>query len=118
MVPAGGDDGLEVEADLLPPVDEDAGALELVEHFQRHELCLEGGEQLVADLGHPLAAVARMLELGEVVPGDSPPGFEGVVVLDECAQQGRISFKRGLDGGPRVDGLAKGEVGGTLGLEE
>ena len=38
VVPAGGDDGLEVEADLLPPVDENAGALELVEHAQRHEL--------------------------------------------------------------------------------
>ena len=118
VVPAGGDDSLEVVADLLPPVDEDAGTLELVEHAQRHELGLEGGEQLVANLGHLLAAVARMLELGEVVPGDRPPGFEGVVVPGESAQQRRGRFERGPDGGPGVDGPAKGEVGGTLRLEE
>ena len=72
----------------------------------------------LADLGHLLAAVARMLELGEVVPGNRPPGFEGVVVPGESAQQRRGRFERGLDDGPGVDGLAKGEVGGTLGLEE
>ena len=68
VVPAGGDDGLEVVADLLPPVDENAGTLELVEHAQRHELCLEGGEKLVADLGHLLAAVARMSGVGRSRP--------------------------------------------------
>ena len=30
----------------------------------------------------------------------------------------RVRFQRGLDGGLGLDGLAKGEVGGTLGLEE
>ena len=118
MVPAGGDDSLEVVADLLPPVDEDAGTLELVEYAQRHECGLEGGDQLEADLGHLLAAVARILELGEVAPGNRPPGFESVLVPGESAQQRRGCFERGPDGGPGVDGLAKGEVGGTLGLEE
>ena len=44
VVPAGGHNGLEIVANLLPPVDEDAGTLKLVEHAQRHELGLEGGE--------------------------------------------------------------------------
>ena len=55
VMPAGGDDGLEVIADLLPPVHEDPGALELVEHAERDELALDGGEQLLADFGHLLA---------------------------------------------------------------
>ena len=44
VVPAGGDDGLKVVTDLLPPVHEDTGALELVEHAQRNEFALERGE--------------------------------------------------------------------------
>ena len=39
-----------------------------------------------------------MLELGEVVPGNGPPGFKGFVVSGKGAKQGRISFERGLDG--------------------
>ena len=72
VVPAGGDDGLEVVADLLPPVDEDAGTLELVKHAQRHEFGLESGEQIETDLGHLLAAIARMLGVGRSHPLPQP----------------------------------------------
>ena len=73
----------------------------------------------MADLGHLLAAVApACLELGEVVPGNPPPGFEGVVVPGEGVVSSAGGFERGPDGGLGVDGLAKGEVGGTVGLEE
>ena len=68
----------------------------------------------MADLGHLLSAVSGILELGEVVPGNGPPGLKGVAVPGKGAKQGRIGFERGLDGGLGVDGLAKGEVGGTL----
>ena len=65
VMPAGGDDGLEVVANLLPPIYEDAGALELIEHAERDELVLDGGEQLVADLRHFFSVA----QLGEVVAG-------------------------------------------------
>ena len=114
VVPAGGDDGLEVVADLLPPVHENPGALELVEHAQGNELALDGGEQLVADLGHLLAVA----ELGKVVAGHGPPGLQRVVVSGERLLERGIGFQRGLDGGLGVDRSTKGEVAGALGLEE
>ena len=72
----------------------------------------------MANLRHFLSAVTGILELGEVAPGDGPPRFKSVMVPGKGADQGRIGFERGLDGGPGVDGLAKGEVGRTLGPEE
>ena len=66
VVPAGRDDGLEIVADLLPPIDENAGALELVEHAQGDELVLERDQQLMPHIGQ-LLAIAK---LREIVPGN------------------------------------------------
>jgi len=43
VMPAGGDNGLEVIADLLPPVHEHPCALELIEHTQGDEFIFERG---------------------------------------------------------------------------
>ena len=75
-MPAGGDDGLEVVADLLPPVHEDAGTLELIEHAEGYELGLECGEQLMPDFGQ-LLAVAK---LREIVSRDVPPSLQHLMV--------------------------------------
>ena len=77
VVPTGGDDGLEVVADLLSPVDEDAGALELVEHAERDKAVRQAREEFLSDLGH----FPPLTELGEVVAGDLPPILKGLAVV-------------------------------------
>ena len=79
VVPANRDDGFEVVADLLPPIYEDTGALELVEHTQRNQFALDCGKQLVPDF-RQFFSIAQQ---GEIVPDQLPPVFKGRVMGGE-----------------------------------
>ena len=121
-MPADRDDRLQIEADLLPPVHEDAGALEFVQHLQGNQPVFEGVEQFVAHLGHLAGAVCRrvlcILQLGEVVPGNLPPGCEGLEVGGEGVPERGSGFEDGLDGGLGLDGLAEAQVAEAFGPKQ
>ena len=121
VMPAGGDDGLEVIADLLPPVHKHPGAFELVEDVQGNELAFECGQQLMTDVRH----LFTVTQSGKVVAGHPPPGLQGVVVCGKSLTEGGVGFEYGLDGGLSENaelGLgvpsAESEVAGPPGLEE
>src|SRR5262249_38852680 len=114
MVPARGDDGLEVVADVLPPVHKDSGALELVENTKRNELLFDGGEKLVPDIRQFLAVAQQ----GEVVAHEIPPGLKRSVMGSERLLESNIPLKRSIDLRFNGDGRIKGQIARTLWLEE
>ncbi len=114
VVPAGGDDGLKVVADLLPPVDKDAGTLELVEHAEGDKAVLQAREEFLPDLRH----FPALAELGEVITGNLPPILKGLAVAGKGRLQGRIGFQSRLDGGFACDGSLESEVAGSFRQEQ
>ena len=105
-MPAGGDDGFQVVADLLPPVHENASALKLVEHAERDEAGLEGGEQFLPDIRH----FPAFAELGEIVTGDLPPVLQRFAVAAEGFLNRRLALNQGLDRRLAIDGIHKCQI--------
>ena len=73
----------------------------------------------MANFGHLLAPVAGVAQLGKVVAGHGPPGFQGVVV----GAEGLIEFGGSASRVVLMAGLAsiasrQGEIAGPFGLKE
>src|SRR5262249_9160924 len=113
-MPADGNDGLEVVPDLLPPVHEDAGTLELIEHSERNKLLLDGSEQLVAN-GRHFLTVAK---LSEILASHAPPCLQHIAMSGEGLLQRSFGLHGGLDGGLGCEGWEKSKIARTLALEQ
>ena len=81
VVPADGDDRFEIEADLLPPVHEDAGALEFVQHLLGNQTVFEGDEQFMnaprASCWRDVLPCSASIAVGRSRPGQPSTRLRG-----------------------------------------